>query len=85
MCFKRESLITHGDTTKLVDLTEEHFASIKKLKQLGWVEIISWTAIEKKNDFVTGFIFINYLPNRKIVDEKQQQPFMSMFLLNTFF
>ena len=39
----------------------------------------------KNNDFVTEFIFMNYLPNRKIVDEKQQQPFMSMFLLHYFF
>ena len=46
-CVLSESLITHGDATKLVDLTEEHFASIKKLKQLGLVEIISWTAMEK--------------------------------------
>ena len=30
LCFERESLITHGDATKLVDLTEEHFAFIKK-------------------------------------------------------
>ena len=36
LCFKRASLITHGDATKLVDLFEELFASIKKLKEFGW-------------------------------------------------
>ena len=46
-CFKRESLITHGDATKLVDLTEKHFVPIKKLKQYGSCGIISQTAIEK--------------------------------------
>ena len=37
------------------------------------VEIISQTGIEKNNDFVTEFIFINQSPNRKTVDEKQQE------------
>ena len=71
--FKRESLITHGDATKLVDLTEKHFVSIKKLKQYGSCGNYIIGIYRKNNDFVTEFIFINYSPNREIVDEKQQE------------
>ena len=61
---------THGNATKLVDLTEEHFASIIKLKQLGSFENYIIDSYRKNNNSVSEFIFINYSPNRKIVDEK---------------
>ena len=89
LCFERESLITHGDATKLVDLTEEYFASIKKLKQFGCYGSYIKDSFRKNNGFVTEFIFINYSPNRTIVDEKQQQPidfdFCKCFYCATFF
>ena len=73
LCFKWESLMTHGDATKLVDLTEKHFVSIKKLKQYDSCENYIIESYRKNNDFVTEFIFINYSPNREIVGEKQQE------------
>ena len=65
---------THGDATELIDLTEEHFASIIKLKQLRSCENYIIDSYRKNNNSVSEFIFINYSPNRKIVDEKQKQP-----------
>ena len=89
LCFERESLITHRDATKLVDLTEEYFASIKNLKQFGCCGSYIKDSYRKNSGFVTEFIFTNYSPNRKIVGEKQQQPidfeYCKCFYCATFF
>ena len=70
LSFQAEYFPSHEDVLKLVVLTEEHFAREKKLRELGWC---AYYMIDKRknNDFMTDFVFINYSPNRKIIDDQQ--------------
>ena len=72
MClsFPAEYFASHEDVRKLVVLTEEQFAQEKKLRELGWCANYTMDKREN-NDFMTDFVFINYSPNRRIIDDQQ--------------
>ena len=40
------------------------------LREIGWCTNYMMDEIEN-NDFLVDFVFINYMPNRRIVDEQQ--------------
>ena len=83
MCvsFESQSLPSHGDVLKLVELTEEHFSRKKKLRELGWCANYMMDKREN-NDLLIDFVFINYSPNRRIVD---QQTVVNFELCNCYF
>ena len=84
MClsFQVEYFPSHEDVLKLVVLTEKHFAWEKKLRELGWCANYMMDKREN-NDFMTDFVFINYSPNRRIIDD--QQPIDDFELCNCYF
>ena len=84
MCvsFESQSLPCHGDVLKLVELTEEHFSQKKELRELGWCANYMMDKREK-NDLLIDFVFINYSPNRRIVDD--QQSVVNFELYNCYF
>ena len=84
MCvsFESESLLCHGDVFILVKLTEGHFVQKKKLREVGWCANYMMDKRENK-DFLVDFVFINYSPNQRKVDE--QQPTVDLELCNYFF
>ena len=84
MCVSLESqsLPGHGDVLKLVELTEEHFSQKKELRELGWC--VNYMMDKRENsDLLIDFVFINYLPNRRIVDD--QQSVVNFELCNCYF
>ena len=67
--FKSESLPSHEDVLKLVKLTEKHyFVRKKNVRELGWCANYMMDKREN-NDFVVDFVFTNYSPNYRIVDD----------------
>ena len=84
MClsFQAEYFPSHEDVLKLVVLTEEDFAREKKLRELGSLANYMMDKREN-NDFMTDFVFINYYPNRRIIDN--QQPIDDFELCNCYF
>ena len=84
MClsFQAEYFPNHEDVLKLVVLTEEYFAQEKKFRELGWCANYMMDKREN-NDFMTDFVFINYSPNRRIIDD--QQPIDDFELCNCYF
>ena len=84
MClsFQAEYFPSHEDVLKLVILTEEYFAREKKLREVGWCANYMMDKREN-NDFMTDFVFINYSPNRRIIDD--QQPIDDFELCNCYF
>ena len=84
MClsFQAEYFPSHENVLKLVVLTEERFVREKKLRELGWCANYMMDK-SKNNDFMTDFIFINYAPNRRIIDN--QQPINDFELCNCYF
>ena len=84
MCvsFESQSLPGHGDVLKLVELTEEHFSQKKELRELGWC--VNYMMDKRENsDLLIDFVFINYLPNPRIVDD--QQSVVNFELCNCYF
>ena len=82
LSFQAEYFPSHEDVLKLVVLTEKHFVQEKKLRELGWCANYMMDK-RKNNDFMTDFVFINYSPNRKIIDD--QQPIDDFELCNCYF
>ena len=84
MClsFQVEYFPSHEDVLKLTVLTEKHFVQEKKLRELGWCANYMMDKREN-NDFMTDFVFINYSPNRRIIDD--QQPIDDFELHNCYF
>ena len=68
--FKSQSLPGHGNVLKLVELTEEHFSWKKKLRELGWCANYMMDKREN-NDLLIDYVFINYSPNCRVVDDQQ--------------
>ena len=71
MCLslQAEYFPSHEDVLKLFVLTEEHFAREKKLRELGWCANYMMDKREN-NDFMTDFVFIDYSPNRRMIDDQ---------------
>ena len=84
MClsFQVEYFPSHEDVLKLTVLTEKHFVQEKQLRELGWCANYMMDKREN-NDFMTDFVFINYSPNRRIIDD--QQPIDDFELCNCYF
>ena len=74
--------LSHEDVLKLVVLNEEHFCREKNLRELGWCRNYMMDKREN-NDFMTDYVFINYSPNRRIIND--QQPINDFELCNCYF
>ena len=86
LSFQAEYLPSHEDVVKLVALNKEYFAPQKKIKRTWLVcKLHDETLHDKRenNDFMTDFVFINYSPNRRIIDD--QQPIDDFELCNCYF
>ena len=58
------------------------FKQKKKLRELGWCANYMMDK-SKNNDFMTDFIFKNYSPNRRIIDN--QQPINDFEICNCYY
>ena len=56
--------------------------SSRKLREFGWCANYMMDKREN-NDFITDFVFINYSPNRRMIDD--QQPIYDLELCNCYF